>query len=811
MPYSYVQFTGDGTNPARSVPFPYQLKAHVKVYLGLNFTTGGYDSLLADGVGYTWVTGTSIQLTSAVPSGTVLTIRRETPLTQPAVEWSDGSTLTADVLNLAYQQCFYVAQEVLDTFAAYTITPSANIAANSIIAAMLSSNCIETAKILNRAVTDDKLALYVNPASGGVGRSVYGRLSDWHSVKDFGAVGDGIADDTAAFQAAVNSGKAAYVPRGTYNISQTINMNNGFKAVVGDPAMPVIRKTTVGPAFRIACTSGNVTNEYSSLANLYIQNATGSRPAFSATLTAADCAVEINGSNSDNQSAVVIASVSNLRILDFGCGLFLNNTTKCRITDIWIQFSQFWSAAGLGALNKFAGVYLYSYPKTYRGLSPNASLEIVNVNIDGRGAPETNGQHVITSIGFYVYGTDVRDIFFDRCETAYTRLGFYIESTSNTQPGGADYNWDIQIRRPIIDAFFDHAIRLFNLDGPGSITVDGGYAVSASTAIAGVAPGACIRATNVNGLNVTGGFQLLGLVNSGSEDCGIQLDNCNSCSIVGNNFFNLRQAVRLNGSSNCTVAANHIYASYTYTEATPTLEIGINIYGGSEENTITGNTIRGFNASHKYTVGINIAAPSPANPRNVVMGNSLDPATVVTFYAIGDSSTVMIGTNNAQEQMVFRGGDAANPFQFKNNTGGDILGISSTGSVTQASSAAVFYNSAGSVVLQGNEATNPIVFRNGSGSQVAAIGAAGRYSTTGQLVLQSGDSTYRLNNNTGGNILGISSNGSITQSSSAAVFYNNAGTIVLQGNDANFPIKFANGAGTIIAKISAAGVFSAGA
>ena len=36
------------------------------------------------------------------------------------------------------------------------------------------------------------------------------------SVKNYGAVGDGVADDTAAFQLAANSGRAIFIPNGTY-------------------------------------------------------------------------------------------------------------------------------------------------------------------------------------------------------------------------------------------------------------------------------------------------------------------------------------------------------------------------------------------------------------------------------------------------------------------------------------------------------------------------------------------------------------------------------------------------------------------
>ena len=58
-------------------------------------------------------------------------------------------------------------------------------------------------------------------------RTLANRFADVVNVKDFGAVGDGVADDTDAIQAAINSipnGGAVYLNKGTYLISSTINI-----------------------------------------------------------------------------------------------------------------------------------------------------------------------------------------------------------------------------------------------------------------------------------------------------------------------------------------------------------------------------------------------------------------------------------------------------------------------------------------------------------------------------------------------------------------------------------------------------------
>jgi len=64
---------------------------------------------------------------------------------------------------------------------------------------------------------------YTSPGSGAVTRTIYSRLSDCISVKDFGAVGNGIADDTAAIQAALNSEKPLDWGGLTYRITNTVS------------------------------------------------------------------------------------------------------------------------------------------------------------------------------------------------------------------------------------------------------------------------------------------------------------------------------------------------------------------------------------------------------------------------------------------------------------------------------------------------------------------------------------------------------------------------------------------------------------
>ena len=67
------------------------------------------------------------------------------------------------------------------------------------------------------AETSANLVSYTPAGTGAVLTTVQAKLRESVSVKDFGAVGDGVTDDTAAIQAAINaSPKELYFPKGEY-------------------------------------------------------------------------------------------------------------------------------------------------------------------------------------------------------------------------------------------------------------------------------------------------------------------------------------------------------------------------------------------------------------------------------------------------------------------------------------------------------------------------------------------------------------------------------------------------------------------
>jgi len=85
-----------------SVPFPYLSKDHVKV------TVNG------EAVTFSWLSASSIQLTTAPAIGAKVEVRRVTERNSLLVDFADGSTLTESQLDLASKQNFYLSQEADD-------------------------------------------------------------------------------------------------------------------------------------------------------------------------------------------------------------------------------------------------------------------------------------------------------------------------------------------------------------------------------------------------------------------------------------------------------------------------------------------------------------------------------------------------------------------------------------------------------------------------------------------------------------------------------------------------------------------------
>lgn len=98
---------------------------------------------------------------------------------------------------------------------------------------------IEIVNFLTSSIgaTDSSLVTFVPAGTGATTRTAQAKMRDVVSVKDFGAVGDGVADDTAEIQAAFTylisiGGGLLLFPAGTYLVSTQIILTNLVNTVV---------------------------------------------------------------------------------------------------------------------------------------------------------------------------------------------------------------------------------------------------------------------------------------------------------------------------------------------------------------------------------------------------------------------------------------------------------------------------------------------------------------------------------------------------------------------------------------------------
>lgn len=129
-------------------------------------------------------------------------------------------------------------------------TPTGTLASIDVQAAL-----VEITTDLSTA-TGSSLVGYTQGGTSSVGRTVEAKLRESISVKDFGAVGDGVTDDTAAIQAAANTTLPIFVPAGTYILSSAITFS-GVAAVRGEGIGRSILQWSTTNGFEVTGVLGN--------------------------------------------------------------------------------------------------------------------------------------------------------------------------------------------------------------------------------------------------------------------------------------------------------------------------------------------------------------------------------------------------------------------------------------------------------------------------------------------------------------------------------------------------------------------------
>lgn len=90
---------------------------------------------------------------------------------------------------------------------------------------------------------------FTQGGAGAIERDLVEKLGEFISVKDFGAIGDGVTDDTLAFSSAISSGRSIFIPDGEYIVdisSVSITLSPGTSFVGNGLSSIILLKNTSG-------------------------------------------------------------------------------------------------------------------------------------------------------------------------------------------------------------------------------------------------------------------------------------------------------------------------------------------------------------------------------------------------------------------------------------------------------------------------------------------------------------------------------------------------------------------------------------
>lgn len=233
---NYIEYNGDGSTQIFTIPFYFLLNSDISVSVsdasgnvtgltyGVDFSASGAGS---DG-------GGTVTLNTAYASGNTILISREPAETQETKYYENGKfparshEAALDKLTMLIQKFGWnldsLALKRPNFFSAYYDAQARRIAN---LADPVSAQDAVTQKWALSEISKAVIASTVNmgyladtssialgdaligvrsPLTGGAARTQHSKNTDVVTLEDFGAVGDGVTDDTTAIQLAINSG-----------------------------------------------------------------------------------------------------------------------------------------------------------------------------------------------------------------------------------------------------------------------------------------------------------------------------------------------------------------------------------------------------------------------------------------------------------------------------------------------------------------------------------------------------------------------------------------------------------------------------
>jgi hypothetical protein len=261
------------------------------------------------------------------------------------------------------------------------------------------------------AATGSTLIGFQQSGTGAEPRDVQGKLREQVSVRDFGAVGDGVADDTAAIQAAINSGaKRIYLPEGTYRLTSHLSITSNGTTFFGANrrSTQLLQATDSADILRVSaqdceifCLSFDWVGTPSTTAKAVFFNV-------ASFCTLREFRVEKAGIGVDVLVAVVLR-IENFDIRNYlTCGIRLENINDA-------QIDQFIMDAGLGVNGTLGGIRLYNFCEAIKV----SNGDIIRGEFALTGDADANAARLRPGankfVNVYFDSSKTNNIFLDKC------------------------------------------------------------------------------------------------------------------------------------------------------------------------------------------------------------------------------------------------------------------------------------------------------------------------------------------------------------------------------------------------------------
>lgn len=264
-------YNGNGVTTVFTIPFRFLVNGDIVV---VSVSAAGVETTKTLTTDYTLTgagddAGGTVTMLVAPANGTRLIIYRDTDIVQET-DYISGDPFPAEAHERALDRLTMIAQEISpnidrairvpvgDSSSLNTTLPAAVDRLDKFIVFDATTGATELSTVTQTQVASAVAAAYsagstadavtfLPEGTGAVSRSVQSRLRDVVNVKDFGAVGDGVTDDTAAIQAAINHvasirGSLYFPPEIAgqyYKVSATLNIP-GPMVIFGDSPHSVI-------------------------------------------------------------------------------------------------------------------------------------------------------------------------------------------------------------------------------------------------------------------------------------------------------------------------------------------------------------------------------------------------------------------------------------------------------------------------------------------------------------------------------------------------------------------------------------------